>query len=150
GTITVARSRENLDLERAARKLESLDREFQEAVRAFGEQPDEGCLNRLTDRRVDREAAAAELAAVRKEMQQLAPNGLGALERELDKLQSARQIIIERRADLVNWTPSEQDVSDRERQYQSQIAALQASRKEMEKAEAAANQELQKVQQRQR
>lgn len=148
GAITVARGQQNLDLERAARQLEKLDREFEDAVRAFHENPDEGCLNRLTDRRVEREAAAASLETVRKEQQQLAPLGLGILSSEVEKLANSRRMIVERRPDLANWRPSEQDVNERDRQFQAQIAALQMVRKECETAERRAREELARAEQR--
>jgi hypothetical protein len=142
GTITVGRSVENLDLERAARNLEALDREFEETVRSFGEEPDDACLNRLTERRVEREAAAANLEAQRKEMRQLAPVGLGALKSEVDKCDGARRLIVQRRPELADWKPSEQEVTERDRQFQARVAVLQNARKDLEKAEKRDREEL--------
>jgi energy-coupling factor transporter ATP-binding protein EcfA2 len=140
GSIEVNRSQENLDLERTVAQLEKLDKAYRQTVLAFHEQPeDESCLNRLTERWVERESALGKLSEVAAEMQRLAPHGLVALESDCSRLESQRQIILERRPDLVGWQPSEEETTLRECDYRARSAALQESRKELEAAEKRAN-----------
>jgi|GEM_PF-3095423 len=142
--IEISRNRQNLDLERAARQLESFARDFRAIVLAFDEQPeDEGCLNRLTNRLVERQSASTSLEAVRRELTQVAPRGPGTLETDRAKLDSDVRIIHGRRPELSGWQPCEQDVSDRERRHQERTTALQRTRKEQEAAEKQANQAYQ-------
>jgi len=99
--IEISRNRQNLDLERAARQLESFARDFRAIVLAFDEQPeDEGCLNRLTNRLVERQSASTSLEAVRRELTQVAPRGPGTLETDRAKLDRDVRIIHGRRPEL--------------------------------------------------
>lgn len=146
GRIEVSRSREDIDLERAVGQLTKLDKEYRQTVLAFGEQPDdESCLNRLTERWAEHEAALARLSAANSEMQQRAPHGVIALESEWTRLESPRQAILERRPDLINWQPSEDEIHLREREFRAQVTTLQKLRKDLEAAEKQANEALQKA-----
>ncbi|HEV3117415.1 MAG TPA: AAA family ATPase [Gemmataceae bacterium] len=135
GAIEVGRSQENLDLERAAQQLAKVERDFRETLQSFAEHPDGDCLNRLTERRVQTETAAARLQAFQKEFQQLAPSGVGALERERDKLSEQTRLILQRRPDLLDWRASEDEVLEQYRAFQAKAAALQKTRDDLEKAD---------------
>jgi energy-coupling factor transporter ATP-binding protein EcfA2 len=144
GRVEVARSQENRNLELSAQQLARLHREYRECVLGFGEQPsDTACLNRLTERRLEREKAVAKLEVARRDLQQAAPHGIGMLEGDLEKLDTQYQVILNRRPDLAGWRPSEADVAARERQFQMRADALLKVRGEWEKAEKQASQELQ-------
>lgn len=147
GKIEVHRSQEDMDLARAAGQLAKLDNEYRQTVLALSEQPDDdGCLNRLTERWAEREEALGRMAAMNAEVQQLAPHGLAALENEGARLENLCDVIVERRPDLLGWQPSEEELNRHEREFRTQLAAVQKARKELEAAEKTANQVLQKAQ----
>ena len=147
GCVEISRPQKDIDLERTAGQLGKLDQEYRQNVHAFGEQPDdEGCMNRLAERWAEREEALAKLAATWAALQQLAPHGLVALESEWSRLDSQRRIVLDRRPDLAEWTPAEQETQQREGEFRAQCAALQRTRKDLELAEKQAKQALQKAQ----
>jgi energy-coupling factor transporter ATP-binding protein EcfA2 len=145
--IEIRRGQEDIDLERIAGQLAKLDKEYRQTILTFREQPDdEGCLNRLTERWVEREQALGKLATTNAELKQLAPHGVAALESEWSRLEHQRQVILERQPDLVDWQPSEEELNEQEREFRTQLAALQKTRKDLEAAEKKVNQALQKAQ----
>lgn len=147
GTIEVGRRQDDVDLERAARQLAELEREYGETVRAAGEVPEDGsCLDRLTERRLERDASVGRLAELRQKLQQAAPLGLQALESEAGKVENQRRLILERRPELDSWNPADDDVSARERLLQTRSAELQDARKQREREEEQAREELHKAQ----
>jgi DNA repair exonuclease SbcCD ATPase subunit len=147
GTIEICRSHEDIDLERTAAQLSKLDKVYRQTVMALQEQPDdEGCLKRLTERWSEREEALGKLATTNGELRQVAPSGLVALENEWSRVENQRQMILERRPDLADWQPCEEELIGRERDYRAQLAALQKTRKELEAAEKRASQAVQQAQ----
>jgi len=148
GAIEVGRRRENGDLEEAARQLDKLEGQFRDTALAFGEQPDEGCLNRLTERRVQREKAVARLDGLRKALQQQAPHGFGVLESERDTLSNQKRVLLQRRPDLGSWQASEDEIYEQLRSFQAKAVTLQAARQDLEKAEKQAQQDLKRAEDR--
>ena len=134
GVIRVARSHEHVDLERAAQRLAKLDCEYGDTLRVFGEQPDDDCLNRLTERRVRHEANLSKLEAAQRELQQLAPHGLGLFEQELRKATGQRQTVVGRQPDLASWRPAEEEVAGLEHSFQARAADLQKARVTLEQS----------------
>src|SRR5439155_6346608 len=103
GQIEIARSQENLDLERAAQKLAKLDRDYRESVSAYQELPDEeACLDHLVERRLEREALLAKLQQARQDLVRAAPQGVENLERDRARLEEQRQRVLARRPELVD------------------------------------------------
>lgn len=145
-SIEVARSQENLDLEQAARKLAELDRVYREAILSFKEDPaDEACLDRLTERRLEREASVARLNSARQELQQSAPLGVGTLETELERLLERRQAVLERCPTLADWRPDKDDLTEREQACQKRLSELQQAAATAEKEQQAAEKALKKA-----
>src|SRR5262249_38083438 len=73
GTVELARGHQDQDLERSARELAGLDREFRDAVLSYQEDPqDEGCLDRLAERRFERENGVRRLEELQQELLRLA------------------------------------------------------------------------------
>jgi DNA repair exonuclease SbcCD ATPase subunit len=143
GTLEVTRNQESIDLKRAAERLAQLDREYRDILLAFDElADDETCLNRLTERRVLREKALSELQAARKALDQVAPEGLKALESELTQMDRQREIICQRQPALGDWVPTEGELQQRERQFQAHSNELQKARKSLEEAEQKLAQDL--------
>lgn len=143
GIIEVARGQEDVDLERAAQQRVKLDRDYHETVLSFQEQPEEeACLDRLVARRVEHEVNLRSLTKTRGELAKAAPEGLGALERELEKVRGQRRIILERRPDLTGWNPDEEDITTQENELQTQARQLQATRASRAKADQEARNAL--------
>jgi hypothetical protein len=141
-TVALARSQESVDLEVAARELETLDRDYQEAVRIYKEDPsDEACLDRLAERRIQRENKASRLKKAREELREKAPQGRGALEGQRDLLDNQRQLVLQRRPDLADWQPTAADFDDREQNFNNESAELAALRKARESAEKQARED---------
>jgi DNA repair exonuclease SbcCD ATPase subunit len=133
-SIEIAR-RKTRDLERSAQKIATLDREYHDTVRAFGEEPsDEQCLNRLTERRVARELAIGKVDAAKTELAQVAPRGLRDLEGARNHIENQRKAVLERRPDLAGWQPHADEVTERIRQFRIRANSLQQTRKEIEQA----------------
>jgi DNA repair exonuclease SbcCD ATPase subunit len=146
GVIELARGQDNQDLERAAQRLAELDRHFAETIRAYQEDPaDEGCLDRLTERRVHREMWINRLDAARQELQQLTPHGVSVLDRRARDCENQRRVLLERRTDLADWQPTPEDVKAREQAFTAKAAELHTQRKAAEQAEAQARQALQQA-----
>jgi DNA repair exonuclease SbcCD ATPase subunit len=136
GRVEVRRGRVNQDLERVARRLDELDQAYRDTVLSVQERPeDEACLDRLTERRLEREAAFRKLKALRAEQDQVAPLGLAALEADLAKLDGRRRLVIERRPGLAGWEPNEDDVTALERSFQKRVVELQKATRAREAAE---------------
>jgi DNA repair exonuclease SbcCD ATPase subunit len=146
GIIEVARNQEDALLEQSVRRLQELDRDYRDAILALQEQPeDEACLDRLAERRVKREASVEKLSAARRDLQAVAPYGLGALESEHARLEAQRQVLLRRRPNLASWEPSEEDAREQERLFKAQARVLQNARKALEDAEKQAAQRVEKA-----
>src|SRR5262249_26213916 len=107
GAIEVARRQENADLERSVRQLAELNRLFAERIEAYQEQPkDEGGLDGLADRLFQQEGWLRELEQLRREVDELAPQGVGAKQNERLQLERERRILLQCRPQLTAWQPS--------------------------------------------
>jgi DNA repair exonuclease SbcCD ATPase subunit len=134
GTITVRRRQENRDLTKTLRELELKDREYQDQVLSFREDPnDESCLDRLTERRIRREAALAKLTNLRTDALSMAPTGKLALLAERDHLLEQRRIILKRRPDWSDWQPCETHVNEAEKQFDARAKGLRVERTNRER-----------------
>lgn len=143
GVIAVGRSQQDLDLERCARELAELERSFADAVKGFGLDPaDADCLDRLAERRIEREAWTKRLQEVRRDIQQRVPEGRGALEARRAMLQTQRQAVLERRSDLRDWQPDAAQVAALATKYASSAAGLERDRQAAEQAEQLAQDSL--------
>ena len=72
--------------------------------------------------------------------------GLITLESEWSRLENQRRIILERRPDLVDWQPCEEELHRRERELRTESATLQKTRRDLEGAEKQESQALRKAQ----
>ena len=143
GVIELARAQEDLDLDRAACDLADRDRDYAEAVCNFQEDPaDEGCLDRLAERRMQRDTHAKRLKDVRAELARTAPEGRGSLEADALALVNQRQTIIERRPDLAGWQPAAGEIDEREKQFKKQGAELEIQRKKCDTFAKQASEQL--------
>ncbi len=114
GKITLSRARAALDLAESAHKLASLDSEYTEAIAGFGENAeDETCLDRLAEKRLQRESLAKALAQHRQTLQAEFPEGGKAL--ALDKELTARQReqLLQRHPALAQCDPTEREVNEK-------------------------------------
>jgi hypothetical protein len=128
---------------RTARELEQTDRLYRDQVRSFQEDPeDESCLDRLTARRLQRDAALARLRTVRAEGQKLAPDGAGIYHTQRETLGQHRLAILQRRPTWATWQPCHTDVAEYEKQFNSRARQLRVSREEMEAHEKSARLKL--------
>jgi hypothetical protein len=136
GVVEVFRSQEKLDLSRAENELAGLDRDYHELIVGFQERPeDEKCLDRLADRRAEQKANAKALDENRVAFRRLAPEGIGALETTLNKINEQRHLVLNRRAELAEWIPTDEEVEEEEKSFQARTSALQETRKKLEIAE---------------
>jgi DNA repair exonuclease SbcCD ATPase subunit len=139
GTVTVARAQEDLDLEEVARELAALDQAFHDAVCLFADNPeDEACLDRLAQRRIERESWSKSLKAARKRLHTLVPEGRGTLETDRDKCDQARKQILEHRPALGDWAPREEDLDERESAFNAAAATLEKTLEDRRKEEQVA------------
>lgn len=149
GTLEVARGQANLDLERTARDLAELERQFADSVRSFQENPaDEACLDQLSDRRSQAKAWQQRLDALRAELRKKAPQGRGVLAAEQVPLENQRQAILERRPDLAGKAITAGEIEEAARRFESQAEALKQRRTVLEQAERRALQERQRAEER--
>ncbi|MBL8798094.1 MAG: hypothetical protein JNM56_29625 [Planctomycetia bacterium] len=146
GTVEVARSQANLDLERAARDLTELERQYADSVRAFQENPtDDACLDRLSDRRSQCRTWQQRQESLRADLRKKASQGRGALAAEQAPLEHQRQAILARRPELVGKTVTAADIEEATRRFQAQGETLKQQRNSLEQAEKRARDELQRV-----
>ncbi len=142
GKIELARSHENLDLERADRRLSKLERDFDDSVRAVEEDPlDEKCLDRLSERKFCRDSWQTRLTTLRNQLAK-APQGRGVLEGECARLETLRQTILQRRPGLAQWLPDENEVERLQVTYSEQAMTLRDARVQMEADEEQARRNL--------
>jgi uncharacterized protein YhaN len=147
GRIDLARRQENADLERSARQLADLDRFFGERMQAYQEAPEEeGCLDRLAERLFRQEACLRELEKLRRELGELAPQGLGAKQNEGQQLERERRFILQRRPELASWTPDPHDCEQRSTTFQQRARELERQRKACEAQEKQAHHARQQAQ----
>jgi DNA repair exonuclease SbcCD ATPase subunit len=143
GQVEVARTQQALDLERMARDLARLDQEYEDGVRSYQQDPtDDSCLDRLAERRIQRESWVHQLKKTRSAVEMIAPGGQGALELERTRLEQQRQFILERRPDLASWEPRAEELEECEKQFKSQAAELERVRRGCEIAERVALEKL--------
>ncbi len=146
GGIEIGRMEGKLDLEQAARDLPELERQYQDVVRSYQEAPaDEACLDRLTQRRIQRQTWANRLAEARQEIHDQAPEGRVAMETRLQNLKNQRKIILERSPSLTDWQPKLTEIEEREHQYNRRSTELQTIREDQEVAEVSAKEALQQA-----
>jgi chromosome segregation ATPase len=146
GTIEVTRAEQDVDLEKAAHELERLDRAYDEGVRSFQQDPtNETCLDRLAERRLQRNTWTQRLQDVRRELQSLAPDGRGVLEAERDSIANQQRVILQRRPDLDDWQPSEFDVEEGEKRFKASALELESVRKQHEQRTKTAWENLQRA-----
>jgi DNA repair exonuclease SbcCD ATPase subunit len=98
GRIEAARTQADQSLEEDTRQLTRLDQEFVASMRSYQEDPaDAGCLEHLTERRLQRETDLDRLKKLRKELGILAPDGIAVLQGLLDDVLRQKGVILERR-----------------------------------------------------
>jgi uncharacterized protein YhaN len=135
GTIRFQRGREDLDLEQAARQLADLDRQFNDAVGAYGEDPTQEHAIETLAARGQRQAALTERrqslqAIVRK----LAPAGRGALVAQKGTLEQERQQIAARQPEWADVEPTRETLDQRRDEFQTRAAESQTALKRAEAA----------------
>ncbi|MFL5241151.1 MAG: ATP-binding protein, partial [Gemmataceae bacterium] len=146
GTVEVTRSHENLDLANIVRDVDRKDREYQDLVRSFKEDPgDESCLDRLTERRFEREAAEKRIKEVRAELFQLAPRGSDSFLAERDSLHSRQESLLQRHPHWRDCQPSSNDIGEMEEEFFALAKELKNKREELEANEKAAAKERAKA-----
>ena len=140
GTIRLARAHADADLDRVARELTALDREFDEQVRSFHEDPADGtCLDRLLQRRLLRQNQSQRLGELRAKASSLAPEGRGAALAGRETLRQQQRLIHERRPDLADWQSSAAELDAREHQFSDRSRELEMIRKPLEEAARSAD-----------
>lgn len=133
GTIELGRMQQDLDLEQCARDLDRQRREFEDAVRSYEENPaDDACLDRLAERRVQRNSWTNQLKELRKELHKLAPEGRSALEADRITSTNQRRLVLERRPHLADWNGTMADVDESEKEFKLRAAELEQTRKRHE------------------
>lgn len=143
GVFEVSRTQQDLDLEEAALQLSRLERDFQDAVRAFQEEPtDETCLDRLAERQIHRDAWQKELVELREEVLKLAPEGPAALQAKREHLESLRRAILERHPLLSTWQPTSSEIEELKDKFKERAAELEADRQACEQVEETARNRL--------
>lgn len=139
GKVAVARAQESADMEQAAAELLELDRGFQDAVRAYGEDPrDETCLDRLVQRGIERKFWSDDLKKAQEGLQRSIPDGRGAVEAERDRCKWDLASILERRPDLVDDQPRAEELAELETRHKAISVRLEGDRKRCEADESAA------------
>jgi len=147
GTIELGRSHENLDFERSARQLTNLDRDFNDAIHTYEEDPlDQRSLDRLSERRILRDSWQIELSKLRNELATKAPKGRGILESECAELETLRQAIVQRRPELSQWLPNESEVDVLQVTHGQQAKAFREARLQLEAEEKQAQRNLEEAQ----
>ncbi len=140
GKIEVARAVENLDLNRVARDLADRDRDFDATVRSFREDPaDETCLDRLAEKRLQRNARAERLRSVQMELARTAPDGRAAIDARDQAVAFQRQAILERRLNLTDWQPDAAQIDALENAFRAHTTELTSLRQQQEVATRASS-----------
>ena len=99
----------------------------------YGEDPSkETCLDRLIERRLEKEGAGKRLTDLRKEQTRLAPQGSKALSDDLADADRQRQIIYRRRPLLEDWQPTQEELEKLEKDHRTRAAELETARKQRE------------------
>jgi DNA repair protein SbcC/Rad50 len=139
GRIEAARSRADQDLEEDAHELTRLNDEYAAAIRSYQESPDDdGCLDRLTERRLQRKADIGRLKKLREELAALAPDGIGALQGQLDEVARQKRLILERRPALADQPFEVAEADRRERSLQERTDHWKKALKDAETDASAA------------
>jgi DNA repair exonuclease SbcCD ATPase subunit len=137
GRIEAARTSADQSLEQKAEQLSRLDSDFMATMRSYQEDPaDERCLERLTERRLQRQTDLERLKQLRKDLTALAPEGMVVLHNQLEDVSRQKGIILERRPALAD-VPF--DVNEAERRESSWRVQADRWRKALEGAESAAH-----------
>lgn len=142
GTIEVKRGKEAFELDELARQLEELNRDFDKTVLRFGLDPrSEDVLEQLDDRRSRHAQLTGDLKRGQEELQQIAPEGTGAVEAQQAICQTERTQILARQPELADWVP---DMSA----YKSLATEFDREARRLKTAVEAAEQESADIQKR--
>ena len=146
GRIEVGRGEEDVDLERTAKRLQTLEQEHGEWINQWKEDPSSAeALDRLTERRVRREAWAEKLQEAKNGLESLAPQGVAALESEKRRLEQVREGILKQRPQLKEWEPSENELTRLLDGFQRESKRLMLARQEAERKSQKLGGELRQV-----
>jgi len=147
GKIELGRSHDRLDLERSARQLANLARDFNDAIHTYEEDAlDESCLDRLSERKIRRDSWGKELSQLGIELATKAPKGRGILESECARFETLLEAIVQRRPELSQWSPNESEVEVLRVAHTRQTKAFREARLQVEKDEKQAQRNLEEAQ----
>ena len=142
-TIHIGRGKEDQNLEQLAQKLAELDRAYRVALTAARIEPDlPGAIDALTVRRLEREAHGKEYRRLRDAVTQASPGGLVSLQAQQDHLRERQEPIFTRRAELLDWTPTEPELKQLRDAFEHQESTLQSQLEKMKKDLASASQSV--------
>jgi DNA repair exonuclease SbcCD ATPase subunit len=146
GEVVVSRAKADGSLERDAQHLHELDEAYGRALKIYQEDPsDPDSLDRLNERRLQRERQRQRLELLQHNLNALAPQGKASIIAELRRLAQERQALVQRRPYLEKWEPEDVEQQSAEQMqralHQKYVEQLQA----MDAAVAAAQQAQQKA-----
>ena len=135
GLVQVTREQNGADLAQAAQELAELNDAFARTLAIYQEDPtDPDSLERLGERRHQREQQRQRLELLQNNLHHLVPQGQASLTAELRKLAGEQATLLQRRPYLENWEPNEQELAHAEQvqrrlhqQFEKQLRDLGAT-----------------------
>lgn len=144
GTVEAGRQERDFDLEEADRRCFSLETQFRDNVAAWEEDPKaEEALNRLAQRSMARRYLEKQLEESRAKLNDLAPAGVAIPASDRQRLEAELHVVLDRRPNLKDWTPDEEELGKLEEEYQRTSEKLATARKGAEEDASDARQAAQ-------